>query len=85
MLAPIVLFVYNREDHTRRTLETLKKNLGAKESRIYIFSDGAKTEKENENVLRVRKLIREYEGDFLEEHTEYFGVDSNFCKVIEEG
>lgn len=68
MLAPIVLFVYNREDHTRRTLETLKKNLGAKESRLYIFSDGAKTEKENENVLRVRKLIREYEGDFLETH-----------------
>lgn len=27
----------------------------------------------------------QYEVDFLQEHTEYFGVASNFCKINEEG
>jgi hypothetical protein len=37
-LAPIALFVYNRPEHTRRTLNYLKNNLLADESRLYIFS-----------------------------------------------
>ena len=43
MLAPIVLFVYNRLDHTQGVIETLLKNTLAKESEFYIFSDAAKT------------------------------------------
>jgi hypothetical protein len=41
--APIALFVYNRPDHTRRTLGYLQKNVLAEESRLYIFADAAKT------------------------------------------
>ena len=41
--APIILFVYNRPDHARLVLEQLKKNIEAKESQLFIFSD------ENEN------------------------------------
>lgn len=40
--APIVLFVYNRADHTKATVEALKANPEAKESELYIFADGAK-------------------------------------------
>ena len=40
--APIVLFVYNRPDHTRRTVEGLLGNAEAKESLLYIFADGPK-------------------------------------------
>jgi hypothetical protein len=43
-LAPIALFVYNRPDHTRRTITHLKKNVLADESRLYIFCDAPKTE-----------------------------------------
>ena len=43
-LAPIALFVYNRPEHTRRTLAYLQKNLLADESRLFIFSDGPKNE-----------------------------------------
>lgn len=68
MLAPIVLFVYNREDHTRKTLEALKANFLASQSRLFVFSDGAKTEETQEKVQRVRKLIREYTEHFLETH-----------------
>ena len=51
-LAPIALFVYNRVEHTRETVEALKRNTLAKESDLFIFSDGPKTGQE-ENVQRV--------------------------------
>jgi len=60
--APIALFVYNRPDHTRRTLNYLKRNYLAEESRLFIFSDGAKTDADAENVERVREIARETEG-----------------------
>lgn len=53
--APIALFVYNRPEHTRRTLSFLQKNHLAEESRLFIFSDGAKAGQE-ENVNAVREL-----------------------------
>ena len=60
MLAPVVLFVYNREEHTRQTLEALKRNKLAGQSRLFIFSDGAKTEKDELKVKKVRELLRAY-------------------------
>ncbi|MFC5284579.1 glycosyltransferase [Pedobacter alpinus] len=61
-LAPIALFVYNRPEHTRRTLKFLKANLLADESRLYIFADAAKTENEEENVAEVADLINQVDG-----------------------
>ncbi len=61
-LAPIALFVYNRRDHTRRTISYLQKNELADESRLYIFSDAAKTDADREKVEEVRKLIHETNG-----------------------
>jgi GT2 family glycosyltransferase len=60
--APIALFVYNRPEHTRRTISYLKKNILAEESRLYIFSDAAKTEADVAKVNEVRKLISDTEG-----------------------
>jgi hypothetical protein len=61
-LAPIALFVYNRPEHTRRTLNYLKNNLLADESRLYIFSDAAKTDADAGKVAEVRALIKDAEG-----------------------
>ena len=58
-LAPIILFVYNRPKFTRRVLESLEKNLLAKESLLYIVSDGAKNADAVELVNQVRAIIRE--------------------------
>lgn len=57
-LAPIALFVYNRPEHTRRTLKFLQQNLLADESRLFIFSDAAARVEEEENVSEVRQLIK---------------------------
>lgn len=61
-LSPIALFVYNRPEHTRRTINYLQKNLLADESRLYIFSDAAKTEADIVKVEEVRQLIKQVEG-----------------------
>ena len=60
-LAPIALFVYNRPEHARATLEALRRNRLAERSRLYIFADGPKESddtKSLEAIQRVRKLIR---------------------------
>ncbi|GLI54151.1 glycosyltransferase [Thermodesulfovibrio yellowstonii] len=59
--APIVLFVYNRPWHTRQTVEALKKNEMAKESELFIFSDGSKSGDE-EKVEKVREYIKTIDG-----------------------
>ena len=55
-LAPIVLFVYNRPEHTRRTLSALKQNNLASESVLHIFADGIKTDASDEQRERVEAV-----------------------------
>lgn len=61
-LAPIVLFVYNRPQHTQKTVEALKNNELAKDSDLYIFSDAAKDKSTDNDVLAVQQFIRSIEG-----------------------
>ncbi len=61
-LAPIVLFVYNRPEHTRRTLKFLQQNLLADESRLFIYSDAAASPAEETSVKETREVIRNVSG-----------------------
>ena len=61
-LAPIALFVYNRPEHTRRTLQALKQNTRAPESTLFIFSDGPKTAADTASVNEVRSIIKTISG-----------------------
>ncbi|OFY99930.1 MAG: glycosyl transferase [Bdellovibrionales bacterium GWB1_52_6] len=60
--APIIIFVYNRPDHTRRTVEALQKNELAGQSALYIFSDGPKTPGDIEKVSEVREYLKTITG-----------------------
>lgn len=55
-LAPIILFTYNRLSHTKQTIEALQKNELAKNSELFIYSDGGRDEESWDKV----KVIREY-------------------------
>lgn len=57
-LAPIILFVYNRPNHTRQTIEALQKNELASESELIIYSDAAKNPQAEEKVQAVRDYIK---------------------------
>ncbi len=61
-LAPIVLFVYNRPNHTKQTIEALKKNELASDSELFIYSDAAKNENAIEKVNEVREYIKSIDG-----------------------
>ncbi|MBB1645558.1 glycosyltransferase family 2 protein [Sphingobacterium sp. UME9] len=57
-LAPIVLFVYNRPEHTKRTLEALSNNTLAAESSLFIFCDGVAEAASDENKKN-NELVKE--------------------------
>ena len=61
-LAPIVLFTFNRLEHTKKTIEYLRKNALANESDLYIFSDGPRNSNEAKKVEKVREFLESVDG-----------------------
>lgn len=61
-LAPIVLFTYNRLEHTKRTIEALHQNIYAADSHLIIFSDGPKNSKITKSVIAVREYLSTIKG-----------------------
>lgn len=61
-LAPILLFVFNRPEHTQKTIQSLKKNELAPNSRLFIYSDAAKDKHHEINVEKVRSYIKNIDG-----------------------
>lgn len=59
---PVVLFVYNRTDHLRRTLDALNKNRSISNATLYVFSDGPRSEADEKGVNEVRDLVRQKNG-----------------------
>lgn len=62
MTAPIALFVYNRLDHTRRTVDALRANEGARESDLFVFSDAPKNAQAAASVAQVRAFVKNIDG-----------------------
>ena len=63
--APVILFTYNRPEHTRRTIEALAKNELAQDTELFVFSDAAKKRwrTRNRSSLRASLLMwRETSG-----------------------
>ena len=86
-LAPIVLFTYNRLDHTKQTVEALRANLYAKESVLYIYSDAPKTDAAAGAVQVVRDYLHTIDG-FREVHIvlreENWGLARNIMDGVTE-
>jgi hypothetical protein len=78
--APITLFVYNRPDHVRQTVESLRQNELAAESDLFVFSDGARSETDAAGVAAVREYIETITGFksvTVTERDENFGLPRN--------
>lgn len=61
-LAPVVLFVYNRPDHTRQTIEHLLNNNLSIETDLIVHSDGPKGESDTQKVREVRDYLNTING-----------------------
>lgn len=65
MLAPIIIFAYNRPEHLRRTLVALSENELADQSILYIYCDGPKvgaSEMVRGRIVETRKVAHECVG-----------------------
>lgn len=56
-LAPVILFVYDRPDHAKQTLDALAANELAEQSELFVFCDGPKKESVIERNRQVVELI----------------------------
>ena len=55
--SPIALFVYNRLTHTKKVINSLKKNKETKNTEIFIFSDGPRSNADKNEIIKLRKFI----------------------------
>lgn len=60
--APVALFVYNRPDFTRQTVEALLANTVANQTSLHVFSDASRDEAASLAVAEVRSYIRSITG-----------------------
>lgn len=60
--APILLFVYNRLEHTQRCVNSLLANDLSASSDLFIYADGARDEATASGVNRVREYIQTIKG-----------------------
>jgi hypothetical protein len=60
--APVLLCVYNRSKHAQRTLTALQGNYLARDSELFIFSDGPRDKKDEKEISNVRSLIKAVSG-----------------------
>lgn len=85
MPAPIALFVYNRPEHTKSTIDALCNNELASESEIFIFSDGPKDECDLVKIAVIReyiKSIKKFKRIILVERKENIGLAKSLVQGV---
>ena len=90
MLAPIIIFAYNRPNHLQRTLDALAKNGLAKDSELFIYCDGVKsnaTEEQRQRIVENRNVAHAAMG-FKEVHVvereQNIGLKDNIVSAVTE-
>ena len=62
--APVVLFLYNRPIHSKRTLEHLAQNTFAKYTNLYVFIDGPKRTEDELLQDQLAQICQEFASSF---------------------
>lgn len=86
-LAPVAIFVYNRLENTKGVIEALQKNYLAKDTDVFVFSDGPKTEKNKKSVESVRgylKTVTGFKSFTLIERKENYYIEKNIIEGVTE-
>jgi hypothetical protein len=60
--APIIIFSYNRINHLKKTISSLKKNYLSRKSDLLIFSDGPKNFEDEKKITLIRKYLKKIKG-----------------------
>lgn len=83
---PIILFTYNRPEHTLRTLESLALNELASRSELTVYCDGPRAQEDVEATEQVREVVRSTTGFArvtVVERTENMGLAASLVTGID--
>ncbi|AWW49196.1 hypothetical protein POPA111323_09655 [Polynucleobacter paneuropaeus] len=61
-LAPVLVATHTRIDHLMQTISALRRNELASKTHLFIASDAARSESEQQKVLRIREYINSIDG-----------------------
>ena len=59
-LASVVVFADRRAEKIRSWLEAVEKNVEAERTAVFLYADGAKSEKDRADVEKTREFIGQY-------------------------
>ena len=85
VLAPVVLFTYNRIDHLKLTIFNLKKNYLASSTVLIIFSDGPKKDNDIKKIEEIRQYLKKIDGFkkiIILERRKNFGLSKNIINGV---
>lgn len=81
MLAPIVIFAFNRPDSLMRLKESLEKNRFYKDSDKFVFVDGARNEKDNLKIEKVISIAKEMTQNVIVSDVNY-GLGTSIIRGV---
>lgn len=87
-LAPVVLFVYSRLEHTKRTIEALKRNKLAADTELYVFCDAPNpkaTEAQLAEIYATHAYLKSVKDGFKKINLEISEVHRGAGKAIIRG
>ncbi|WP_410501911.1 sugar transferase [Exiguobacterium acetylicum] len=58
----IILFLYNRPEHTRKTMNSIFKSINEDFIKLHIFVDGPKNKEDQDKQIEIKKIIKEYKS-----------------------
>jgi len=85
--APVCLFVFNRLEHTQKTVDALKKNILAPDSDLYIYSDAPKKNSStiaSDDVRAYIKTISGFKSVTIKERKMNFGLSKSIITGVTE-
>ena len=83
--APIVIFLYNRPLHSEKTISSLAKNRYAKDSQLFVFIDGPKTERDATLQKQILKSIESHRCFFRSVLIEHSRSNRGLASSIRSG
>jgi len=83
--SPVIIFAYNRLNHLKKTINSLKKNLYANKTRLIIYLDYPKEKKFTQDYHSIKKYYKQISGFNKKEiilRKKNFGLSKNIVNAV---
>lgn len=84
--AVVCLFAYNRPQHFEDTIRALSRNVGARETRLFVFIDGPKSDSDQLKISQIFEICFRFQHHFysvkVEQRIQNIGLAENIVSGI---